>query len=465
MSFRSSRREIADESLGSVLNSGGNEPPMRRFVDFMCPGMKHPHADHGLRHNERIRFTLRCGNCHPPTKRSCGLREMQNVNTKRKNMKSDSTAVRKIVERVSGLTRLPLWIVIVLLAVTAQVQGATLHLLIITDTNSNIGESVGIDGAEVKAFFETHLGQSTRTVWARGENVTEQRVMRIVAQLPIHRDDSVFCYYSGHGAYDPKHDSNQQAHFLQFSNGDILYRHELLDAIKRRKPKLSVLITDCCNVAAVSQAPPSLASAPAAADNGFLKYLFLEHEGWVDMTSSSQDQFSFCEIDGRNIGGGVFTNAFLSVLKQQAHRTTGPSAFLGWDQVFKEVRRSTARRYELAFPQGESSARYDGDTFRQYTQTPFMFSTYGSNLQSQRNVNGIRLGVYASNGRSVQKIVRGSAAGKAGIRSGDRLIAINGNQIHSRDDFLDAVKFSPRRMQVVLRRGKKLKHVNVILPY
>ncbi|MAX36070.1 MAG: hypothetical protein CME33_05845 [Gimesia sp.] len=379
-----------------------------------------------------------------------------------------------------SLSNIACFVIIYLIVSTGTVFAKTLYVVLITDTNSNIGSSVAIDGKNMKQYFNTRMPDA-RLVWLKGNQVSRNRVLSTLQRLPIQEGDSVLCYYSGHGAYDPSKGWNGNSHYLALSNQDSIFRRTLLSAIKDRKPqpKMSVLITDCCNVKGTPVIPKPKAVRGVIPKPSLLEHLFFDHQGWIDLTSSRENQYSYCERSFRPKAiaveeleiierGGYFTNALLEVLEgYEFHLQISPGFKLpSWDKVFYDVRKETSERFEINIPKGELRSRQNGNHFPQRTQTPYLFSKYGKNLQAQEDLNGIRFGMQtAGDGRTVLKTFQNTPAQEADLRAGDVLISINGAFIRSYQDYSDAIDFSARHMKVILERNGRQIEKEIELPY
>jgi hypothetical protein len=146
----------------------------------------------------------------------------------------------------------------------------------------------------------------------------------------------LFVYYEGHGAYDPNAPANDKTmgHFLALSDRR-LPRGELVARMEGKNPRLSVLLTDCCNVSATMRVRrrfvPELRTFEVIGWTG-LEDLLFSYRGVVDGTASSRDEYSWFSNDV----GGWFTTSFIdkcgSIVSQRSvdWKTT-------WDQLTQET--------------------------------------------------------------------------------------------------------------------------------
>jgi hypothetical protein len=104
--------------------------------------------------------------------------------------------------------------------------------------------------------------------------------------------DSIFCHYSGHGAFDPRFAANDPAggHFFQIPNGDLM-RKTLFDNLLAQPGRLKALVTDTCNVQAVARPAGRLSyeqSTVVASGPTPLEQLLLYHRGYLDVSATSR---------------------------------------------------------------------------------------------------------------------------------------------------------------------------------
>jgi len=183
------------------------------------------------------------------------------------------------------------------------------HCLLVGLTKDDkIGEGVGKNLINVQALFEDiPQGNRGKMLVVADDQCNAASILEAVRSLQVNPGDTIFCYYAGHGAYDPsQQDPNDPSggHFFQIPGGD-LYRKTLMKELTTHGAKLTVLITDTCNVPSV---PVDIAAAPMAAptDEPPLVTLLLRYRGVVDISGSTRDQFGWYRK-----AGGLFTDSFV----------------------------------------------------------------------------------------------------------------------------------------------------------
>ena len=133
-------------------------------------------------------------------------------------------------------------------------------------------------------------------------------VRQVIRDLPVTEDDTVLFYYSGHGSGGatpwPK---------MSFEDG-LLELDEVIDALQAKKPRLLIVISDCCNwvyrpegTRESARFVPSVQHRPES-----YRKLFYEQRGFIYATSSRRGEYSFCHREG-----SMFTIDFLSRLDAQ----------------------------------------------------------------------------------------------------------------------------------------------------
>ena len=162
-------------------------------------------------------------------------------------------------------------------------------------------------------------------------------------------DDVVFVYYSGHGKID-RRKADSLVLMLPDKN---LSRHQLAKAMERLRCRLKILITDSCSSGPRVTAQTNLNTKRDSFDvdkivdspdigESFID-LFLEHKGFLNLTSTSEGEFAF----GDNHDGGWFTLAFVKVLYRFRNLDQSPhDGFVSWEEVFKATRLKTMSLFE-----------------------------------------------------------------------------------------------------------------------
>jgi len=166
----------------------------------------------------------------------------------------------------------------------AQAQEGKVYLLITaSDADRKIGRSCLVDLVNVRRFFGASIEGNNRVI----ETLTDKDETTTLPGNPklsleaienyyhslngrVTAKDTVVFYYSGHGAFD-----SEQYHYMATKTGPVP-RFKVRDAIWAMdpRPKLIVIITDCCS-AYMDIQEGAKRKAPNA-DRGFhrlLKYL------------------------------------------------------------------------------------------------------------------------------------------------------------------------------------------------
>jgi hypothetical protein len=151
----------------------------------------------------------------------------------------------------------------------------------------------------------------------------------------VQPNDTVFCFVLAHGAFDSNHASEdyEWGHYFGMEQGSSYPRSSLFQKLKARSPRLTVLLSDSCNVK--SDLPPVAAAAalapPAAvARLQAFRTLILDHQGEVSINAASPNQFSFYSATE----GGYFVQAFAETVRTSRENVT-------WQEFFTLVSAAT----------------------------------------------------------------------------------------------------------------------------
>jgi hypothetical protein len=145
-------------------------------------------------------------------------------------------------------------------------EAARVRILLVLDTDDRQGATWGQDGDNMRGLLDGMLkreqlaGRFTLEVLT-GPDVTPQRILDHYRRQPADPSQTLLFYYSGHGGWHAR-----RGHFLALHRGP-LYRSDLGTAMAQSKPRLQIMLTDCCsNLAAGAYAEePAAVVLPLAA--------------------------------------------------------------------------------------------------------------------------------------------------------------------------------------------------------
>ena len=198
--------------------------------------------------------------------------------------------------------------------------------------------------------------------------IKSRQVVEWLENLKPKSEDTIFVYYNGHGEID-----SFNTHSLIFDPGvrsDTPDRDKLSEKLKQKPARLRMLITDTCSSPSEDLSDDTFAKfsvevRPRA--RSYLQNLFLEHEGFLDITAAAPGQFAI----GNSDLGGHFTSALLSQ-GFTAAAMTGKDDFLSWQEAFEKTKTQTQELYGKAVfgPQMERDLQKN----KQNTQEPYAYS-------------------------------------------------------------------------------------------
>jgi len=177
---------------------------------------------------------------------------------------------------------------------------------------------------------------------------TKQDILEAIRHLRITPTTTFVFYYAGHGQLMP--DGRHQLILDSTEPDCVLDRSELLDAIAKKKPRLAIVITDCCSEVATK--PPK--RGKFVFDKALFHDLFLQPTGLVDLTSAefhrdkSTNQYAGMTA-WTDASGPVFTNALLDLLNdpQTRQRLLEKGEPATWKSFMTPLMSQTDERYRI----------------------------------------------------------------------------------------------------------------------
>ena len=244
------------------------------------------------------------------------------------------------------------------MAEAPRLHAQRIHVLVVSDASDwahwgVLQPNIQVDVAEVSAMFHNNIPKEqldyVSLAFDGDEGGAPSTILKAIQEFQVGPDDAVVFYYTGHGGADDR------GHYLAMEKGK-LYRAELRRSMLAKRPRLAVIMTDCCNVRADGRA----FAAPAVDVNSpkvvtpLFRSLFIEPRGVVDINSSAPDQSSFFFVKRDQFGrhqGSLFTRSLTRFVDRQRDRTGS------WDMLVREVDLAVQVAFRKNYPRGAKVAK------------------------------------------------------------------------------------------------------------
>ncbi len=148
-----------------------------------------------------------------------------------------------------------------------------------------------------------------------GLNCTKSNVMKAIDELQVVPEDIVIFYYSGHGGRALNDDDPFPQMCLTEGPSNYIPATLVRNMILRKKPRLTVVLTGCCNSEGSEISIKSVYvqgqnyTVQKEKNHKYYKKLFIDNTGWVQMTSSRAKEYSYT-----GDGGSFFCHVFWTVM-------------------------------------------------------------------------------------------------------------------------------------------------------
>ena len=223
-----------------------------------------------------------------------------------------------------------MWLSLPIVSDFSRAEAARVHLIAVGDTlDKDIGQFVIEDLESLVSTFE-QIGKKSllSPVVLKDVYCNPAAIQESLNRINFEPDDAVVFYFTGHGAYDKGNGQLLQIPRLG-KDGDVSRDH-LRDKIKgwsvTKKIRLGVFMTDMIiqsKIIAMSKPPRSFTIDPGPwlEDSPLFKVLFLESEGFVDISSASNNEaaaiypkFTFPGDKEGICDGSIYSTVFSNLL-------------------------------------------------------------------------------------------------------------------------------------------------------
>jgi len=222
--------------------------------------------------------------------------------------------------------KITITLIICILTWPTFAQNGTFHLICNIDRYSNVAESCQKDFENVKAFLTDVANDLKIPIKIHDVDFYGAESKKFISAFKCSPNDIVFYYYSGHGfRYD---DQDVVWPYLYACKKDTdpidkcsLSLNWVYQEIKKKNPRLTIAMGDCCNSLIGMNEPKislsrSLTYKTVHQPVGYKK-LFLETKGVIVASGSIPKQYSLGTTEG-----GMFSNSLIEVLKNSRETPT-----------------------------------------------------------------------------------------------------------------------------------------------
>ncbi len=227
----------------------------------------------------------------------------------------------------------------VIALLTCSTSAQTLHLINFSTMDEAIASDVDYERTTREmSLVASYIDYGINFYDGTGEDCSRENLLTTMESLNCNDDDIIIFYYSGHGGRSPKDRSKYPQFCLKYAGyqqDKWVPMHQVIDELKAKKARLTLVLADCCNRASAGVTPKSASamsydSDPIFGDDETLvenyRQLFLNCKGTIVATSSKEGQVSW----PLQVGGGLFSYCFFEEALYSAYKGEIPAT---WNDV------------------------------------------------------------------------------------------------------------------------------------
>jgi len=340
-----------------------------------------------------------------------------------------------------------------------QSSAQDLHAIVIGDISpaaqwGKYTANVVLDVMSVQGLLADQMPRSRlhikRFQFEEDADSNSETILLAVQQLAVKPQDTILLFYSGHGA------SDDQGHYLALASGK-LYRKQLLDALTAKGARLTVLLTDCCNLRSDGHRvfAPAFRSQPPKAPSPLFQSLLLQQAGIVDINGSAPGEGAFFtpyNEDDPEMPGSLFTKALCAWAYDNSQRSRT------WDELVRAVSLKVHQSFHDHYPKGVG----EGNTL-QKEQNVYPIS-YPGKPQNKGPRTGFVIRDFPGKGAVIISVEAGSPASQAYWLGKDTFISlapqqvitkVNDQPVANTEQAVKAIAGSPQIVRFGIRDATK----------
>jgi hypothetical protein len=344
-----------------------------------------------------------------------------------------------------------------------------IHVIVASDGRAGFGANLIADYNNIERLFKRNVPKDRlKLIAMKMDEITPDKILETVEQVTLNKEDTLVFYYSGHAA----NNAGNGGQYFQLKDEEgksvELQRRTLLAKLHEKKARMTVLLTDCCNIEektidTVEKSMQTIVSPETLSP--MMDALFIKPEGTVNITSSKRGEASFVDAT-ENKRGSCFTWPLVALFEKHRNNTA-----ITWQEFATELAEDVKKAFLDSHPEGFKFSPPLNGIVQQTTQTIEIYGTLPGTVPVPVVQQGPRFGVRAmtlhGGGVRITQILPGGPGAQAGFEIGDIITEINGKTIQNEEDYSKAIDDSPKQAnaKVINVKDRRLLNITFELGY